>query len=331
MNVLVTGGAGYIGSHTSHKLVEEGHRVVVLDNLSTGNKWAVPKKAEFIFGNAGDGKLVGQLISKYEIEAVVHFAAHLLVGESVERPLKYYLNNTVNSIHLVKTIADFGINKFIFSSTAAVYGQPAVVPIGEESATQPINPYGHSKLSTEYVLEDVARSMKNPYRYAILRYFNVAGAAADGKNGQAGKSSTHLIKIAAETAIGLRKEMQIFGTDYPTEDGTCIRDYVHVDDLAQAHIDALEYLSDNGRSGVFNCGYGRGFSVREVLETMQRVCGVNFVVQEGPRRSGDPPELVAQADKIQRLIRWKPQFDDLEVICRSAYEWEATLQKKKAA
>jgi UDP-glucose 4-epimerase len=320
LNVLVTGGAGYIGSHTSHQLVDAGHRVVVLDNLYSGHRWAVPAGAAFVEGDAGDPGLTRPLLRDHAIDAVIHFAGHIVVPESVTDPLKYYRNNTCVSRSLIEACAAEGVNKFIFSSSAAVYGMPERLPANEDSPTAPINPYGASKLMTEWMLRDVAAGAH--FFYVALRYFNVAGARADGTLGQATPEATHLIKVASQTACGLRDHVAIFGTDYETPDGTCIRDYIHVEDLAQAHLDALAYLARSGASRVLNCGYGRGFTVREILDTVRRVSGVTFKVKEEARREGDPPMLIADAARIREVLGWKPVHDDIEVICGSAYQWE---------
>ncbi len=326
-HILVTGGAGYIGSHTCRQLVNAGYRVVVLDNLYSGHRWAVPKEAVFILGDAGNHALVRSLLSDYAVDAVIHFAGHIVVPESVMNPLKYYGNNACVSHTLIEACTMAEINKFIFSSSAAVYGMPRTIPVNEEILTLPINPYGVSKLMTEWMLRDVATASSGPDRgpgftYVALRYFNVAGARADGTLGQATPEATHLIKVACQAACGIRDGVAIFGTDYPTADGTCIRDYIHVDDLAKAHLDALVYLERNSTSQVLNCGYGRGFSVREVLDTVRRVSGVQFMIREKARRPGDPPTLIADATRIREVLGWKPAYDDIEVICGSAYQWE---------
>ena len=326
-SVLVTGGAGYIGSHASHCLAEAGFRVVVLDNLYSGHRWAVPEKAAFVKGDAGDAVLVRALIRGHSIGAVVHFAGHIVVPESVSDPLKYYRNNVVVSRELIDVCIAEGIGQFVFSSSAAVYGIPARDgAIAEEVVPAPINPYGRSKLIVEWMLEDAARAFPS-FRYVALRYFNVAGARLDGTLGQATRDSTHLIKIASEAACGLRDRVSIFGTDYPTPDGTCVRDYIHVDDLARAHVDALEYLAGGGESQVLNCGYGKGHSVREILTVARAVSGVNFPIEEAPRRAGDPPSLVADARRIGKVLGWQPRHADIRVICESAIRWEKRLQE----
>lgn len=324
--VLVTGGAGYIGSHSCRQLVDAGYRIVVLDNFYSGHRWAIPQAAALVEGDVGDTDLVRDTLQRFSADAVIHFAGHIVVPESIENPIKYYRNNTIASCNLIQACVDVGVDKFIFSSTAAVYGIPTVLPVGEDADTDPINPYGMSKLATEWILRDVATSLQGQasgrFRYMALRYFNVAGARLDGTLGQATPEATHLIKVAAEAACGLRDGVTIFGTDYPTEDGTCVRDYIHVDDLARAHLSALTYLLDGGQSQTLNCGYGMGFSVRQVLDTIQAVSGVELDVREGPRRAGDPPRLVANAQRIRDTLSWTPQHQDISVICRSAYNWE---------
>ncbi|MEE8210864.1 MAG: UDP-glucose 4-epimerase GalE [Acidiferrobacterales bacterium] len=335
--VLVTGGAGYIGSHTCRHLIDAGNAVVVVDNFYSGHRWAVPEQATLIEGDVGDPGLMDQTLRQHEIDAVIHFAGHIVVPESVRDPLKYYRNNTIASYHLVRACVDAGVSKFIYSSTAAVYGIPASLPVNEDASTVPINPYGASKLMTEWMLRDIASSchgdelpavVNRDFRYVALRYFNVAGARLDGTLGQATPDATHLIKVACEAACGLRNGVTIFGTDYPTPDGTCIRDYIHVDDLAVAHLAALQYLGDGGASVALNCGYGTGFSVREVLDTVKEVSNSDFKISEGPPRDGDPSNLIADARRIREILRWEPKLQDIEVICRSAYNWEKQYQNK---
>ena len=332
--ILVTGGAGYIGSHTCRQLIDAGHVIVVIDNFYSGHRWAVPEQATLIEGDVGNRDLTYKALQKHEIDAVIHFAGHIVVPESVQDPIKYYRNNTVASCNLIQACVDAGVAKFIFSSTAAVYGIPATLPVREDSPTAPINPYGTSKLATEWILRDLAASFddqepKGSLRYVALRYFNVAGARLDGTLGQATPEATHLIKVASQAACGLRDRVTIFGTDYPTEDGTCIRDYIHVDDLAVAHLAALDYLDAGGTSTVLNCGYGTGFSVRQVLKTVKAVSNVDFAVEEGPRRPGDPPSLVAGAQRIRDILDWQPQYQDIKVICTSAYNWEKNYKNTK--
>lgn len=325
--VLVTGGAGYIGSHTVRQLVGAGYRVVVVDDLSTGHRWAVAPEAALVVGNAGDQALAGALIEENSIDAVVHFAGSIVVPESVVDPLKYYENNTAASRNLIEVCVAKGVERFVFSSTAAVYGIPEKLPVAENAPTRPINPYGRSKLITEWMLEDVAASTAGrSFRHVILRYFNVAGASLDGTLGQATQNATHLIKVACEAACGVREKVSVFGTDYPTADGTCVRDYIHVEDLARAHVDALRYLEGGGASDTFNCGYGRGYSVREVLRMVEKVSGAKLRIEDGARRAGDAAELMAEAASIKRALGWNPGHDDLHVICSTAYLWEQKLQ-----
>ena len=331
--ILITGGAGYIGSHVAKELLKRGgYEITVVDNLSTGFLDTIERVKkyygdfEFIELDLSDWPAVENLMQKNRFDAVIHFAAALVVPESVENPLKYYLNNTANTANLIKQSIESGVGKFIFSSTAAVYGEPESIPetgITEEGETKPINPYGHSKLMSEQVLKDAAKAHEG-FKYVALRYFNVAGADIGGKIGQSTKNATHLIKVAAETALGKREKMYIFGDDYPTPDGTCIRDYIHVDDLSAAHLEALDYLDEN-ESEVFNVGYGRGYSVKEVIDTMRKVSGNNFVAEIAPRRSGDPAMLIANSSKLRQKTSWKPKYDDLEIICKSALEWEKRL------
>lgn len=320
-NVLVTGGAGYIGSHTVRALVEKGHRVTVIDNLYSGHRWAVHPEARFVQCDIADSARVEEVLSEDQIDSVVHFAGHIVVPESVTDPIKYYQNNVVGSLSLLRSCANQNIHQFVFSSSAAVYGNPAEVPVREETMQCPINPYGTTKLVTEWTLRDFAAAVSE-FRYIALRYFNVAGAHSSGELGQATPAATHLIKVACQAALGQRPGLSVFGTDYPTPDGTCIRDYIHVQDLAQAHLDALDYLGRGGESAALNCGYGRGFSVNEVVAHVKQASAVDFPVSLSPRRAGDPAELVADNTQIRSLLAWKPEFDNLELICRSAYEWE---------
>jgi len=320
--ILVTGGAGYIGSHVVKQLGRSGRKVVVLDNLSTGFRKSV-LYGELVEGDSGDMRLVNQLLRERDIGAVLHFAAHIVVPESVNDPLKYYRNNTCNTRNLLECCAAAGVEHFIFSSTAAVYGIPEDTFIAEDAPTVPINPYGSSKLMSEWMLRDLAAA--HPLRYVILRYFNVAGADPEGQIGQSTPEATHLIKVACEAATDQREGLAIFGTDYPTADGTCIRDYIHVDDLAAAHLRALDYLADGGASTVLNCGYGHGYSVREVLDTVQRVSGKILRITETGRRAGDPPALTADSRRIRKVLGWQPCHDDLEFIVRTALDWERKL------
>ena len=323
--ILVTGGAGYIGSHVVRQLGEAGERVVVLDNLSTGFADAV-LHGELIIGDTGDRELVSKLLREHEVDSVLHFAAHTIVPESVEKPLKYYGNNTCNSRNLLECCSDAGVQHVIFSSTAAVYGIPNDPRCNEDTPLAPINPYGSSKLMTEHMLRDL--SAVTDLRHVILRYFNVAGSDPQGRIGQSTVKATLLIKVAAEVAVGKRERIYVFGTDYPTPDGTGVRDYIHVDDLADAHIQALRYLREGGESTILNCGYGHGYSVREVLDTVNRVNGKPITIEEQPRRAGDPPILIAAVDKIHKVLEWKPRYDDLEVIVKTSLDWERKLTGK---
>jgi UDP-glucose 4-epimerase len=329
MTVLVTGGAGYVGSHMVLELVDAGERVVVLDNLSAGFPWAVAEGVPLIVGDTGDQTLVARLIREHDVEAIIHFAASVVVPDSVRDPLDYYRNNTVNSRALIDCALKNGIRQFIFSSTAAVYGDPVKTPAKEDSPTQPTSPYGWSKLMTEIMLRDAAHA--HDLSYLILRYFNVAGSDPRHRTGQSSKAATHLIKVAVEAAVGLRPKLQIFGTDYPTPDGTCIRDYIHVSDLARAHSDALRHLRSGGPSLTLNCGYGHGFSVLEVIETVKRVAGVDFKVETAPRRPGDPARIVADSELARATLQWQPRFDDLATIVEHALAWERELVRRRAA
>ena len=323
MSVLVTGGAGYIGSHMVYTLVDRGEEVVVLDNLSTGIRANVADRAQFVHGDVGDKDLVEGLIAAHRVDAVIHFAGSIVVPESVENPLLYYANNTVASRNLLEACIKTGVKQFVFSSTAAVYGIPEHNPVVETALTSPINPYGRSKLMTEWMLEDTARA--HDFAYVALRYFNVAGADPKGRTGQSTPKATHLIKRACQVALGRVGHLDVFGTDFPTRDGTGVRDYIHVTDLANAHALALRHLAGGGGSRILNCGYGRGFSVREVIDTVARIAGNDLPVREAPRRAGDPPELVADSSRLKRDFQWQPEHDDLEVIVRTAYAWERRL------
>ena len=326
MTVLVTGGAGYIGSHMVYALVAAGERVVVLDNLTTGFDWAVAPEVPLVVGETGDQALVASLIDKQGIEAIIHFAASIVVPDSVADPLGYYKNNTVNSRALIECAVQGGVKHFIFSSTAAVYGNPARVPVTEDDALNPMSPYGSSKLMTEIMLRDAGAAHR--LKHVVLRYFNVAGADPQLRTGQSTKGATHLIKVAVETALGRRAKMDVFGTDYPTPDGTCVRDYIHVSDLTQAHLDALRHLRGGGESATLNCGYGRGFSVFDVIDTVKRVSGTDFRVDLSPRRPGDPAQIVAASDRARALIGWKPAHDDLPTIVEHALGWERKLMMR---
>jgi UDP-glucose 4-epimerase len=324
-SILVTGGAGYIGSHTVRQLVERGERVVVLDNLSTGYRSAV-LGAPLVVGDTGDRDFVARVLDEHHVDTVLHFAAHTIVPESVSDPLKYYRNNTCATRNLLEQCDAAGVRRFVFSSTAAVYGIPAEGLAREDSPTAPINPYGTSKLMSEWMLRDLAAASQ--LRYVALRYFNVAGSDPGGRLGHTAPTATLLVKVACQHAAGVRPGLQIFGTDYPTPDGTGVRDYIHVEDLASAHLRALDYLRDGGASTTLNCGYGHGFSVREVLRMVEQVSGKPLVVEESPRRAGDPPSLVAQAERIRTVLGWTPRLDDLETIVRTQLEWEYRLQRE---
>ena len=318
--IFVTGGAGYIGSHVVKILGEKGFDILVYDNLSTGHKEAV-LYGKLIEGDLSDNEKLKKILKEFQPDAVMHFAAFIEVAESVENPLKYYKNNTCNTINLLEAILECKIENFIFSSTAAVYGIPEKIPVNEEAPLDPINPYGQSKVFVEKILKDIVNSYKN-FNYISLRYFNVAGADPEGKIGQKYKNPTHLITRALKTAKGEFDKLEIYGTDYPTKDGTCIRDYIHVMDLADAHIVALEYLIKEKRSDVFNLGYGHGFTVREVVEMVKKVTNVDFKVVETDRRPGDPPALVADNSKLIKMLNWSPKYDDLEKIIETAWRWE---------
>jgi UDP-glucose 4-epimerase len=323
MAILVTGGAGYIGSHMVHELVDAGEAVVVLDNLATGFDWAVADGVPLIVGDTGDQPLVASIIARHEIEAIIHFAASTVVPESVADPLGYYRNNTVNSRALIESAVKGGVRHFIFSSTAAVYGNPERMPVAEDTPTMPMSPYGWSKLMTETMLRDAGHA--HGLGYVILRYFNVAGADPQLRTGQSSRNATHLIKVAAEAALGLRPKIEVFGTDFPTPDGTGVRDYIHVSDLARAHSDALRHLRAGGASLTLNCGYGHGFSVLEVIDTVKRVSGVDFRVEIAARRPGDPAQVVAAADRARTLLGWRPRLDDLSTIVAHALAWQKKL------
>jgi UDP-glucose 4-epimerase len=317
--ILVTGGAGYIGSHVVRQLGESGRQVLILDTLGTGFKEAVIH-GKLIVGDTGDRALVSRLLSEYNIKTVMHFAAHTIVPESIAHPLKYYANNTCSTRNLLECCAQANIKHFIFSSTAAVYGIPSTPLASEDTPTAPINPYGISKLMSEWMLRDL--SAASDLRYVSLRYFNVAGSDPRGRIGQSTRNATLLIKVACEAAVGKRASVIIFGTDYPTPDGTGIRDYIHVEDLADAHIKALDYLEQGGASLILNCGYGHGYSVREVLSAIERVSGQALNILEHDRRPGDPPILIAAADRIQKVLGWIPQYDDLGLIVKTSLDWE---------
>lgn len=324
--ILVTGGAGYIGSHAVLAFRDAGFRVVVLDNLSTGVRRAVPGDVLFVEGDAGDRALTEDLLRRHGIGAVVHFAGSIVVPESVSDPLKYYDNNTAVSRNLIEACVKTGVRSFVFSSTAAVYGEPESVPVAEDAPTHPENPYGRSKLVTEWVLRDTAAA--HDFRFIALRYFNVAGADPLERAGQSTPNATHLIKVANQAVVGLRDHIEVFGDDYPTPDGTCVRDYIHVSDLADAHVRAVRHLQGGGESLVLNCGYGAGYSVKEVLTALEAVTGGGLDIRMAPRRAGDTARLVADASRITSEFDWKPQYNDLELIIRSALQWERKLVAK---
>ena len=328
MKILITGGAGYIGSHVLKALLKQGgHEITVVDNLCKGTTKALDAlekigKFKFVKANLEDD--LSGIFAEGKFDAIIHFAAFIEVFESTQDPLKYYLNNTANVAKILTYCKQYGVNKFIFSSTAAVYGEPEIGEVDEQTAANPINPYGRSKLMSELIIKDYAASNGN-FKFAILRYFNVAGADEEGLIGQNYPNATHLIKVATQTALGKRESMGIFGSDYQTADGTCVRDYIHVSDLADAHLSALEYLSEHEKSEIFNVGYGRGFSVKEVIETAKKVSGIDFKVINAPRRQGDPARLIAKPEKIRNLTNWRPKREDLALIIKTALEWEKRL------
>jgi UDP-glucose 4-epimerase len=323
--VLVTGGAGYIGSHTVLQLVARGERVVVLDDLSTGFRQAV-RDVPLVVGNVGDRRLVDQLLAEHQVDTIIHFAAHTIVPESVSNPLKYYGNNTCATRSLLEAASQAGVKHVVFSSTAAVYGIPAAGLASEESPTAPINAYGTSKLMSEWMLRDLCAA--TAMRHVALRYFNVAGSDPQGRIGQSTRAATLLVKVACEAAVGKRQFLSVFGTDYPTPDGTGVRDYIHVEDLATAHLNALDYLRAGGSSLVANVGYGHGYSVREVLSSVEKIAGLKLDVREEPRRAGDPPSLIAKCDRVRQLLKWQPKLDDIDTIVRTSLEWEKNLQRQ---
>ncbi|MCB1487398.1 MAG: UDP-glucose 4-epimerase GalE [Bauldia sp.] len=326
MSVLVTGGGGYIGSHMVWYLCDAGEDVVVIDNLSTGFDWAIAPEARLVQGDCGDLDLLDRVIGENEVDAIIHFAGSIVVPESVADPLGYYLNNTVKSRALIEAAVKGGVGAFIFSSTAAVYGTPETYPVDEDAPLSPESPYGRSKLMTEMMLADA--SVAHGFSYAALRYFNVAGADPAGRTGQSTKGATHLIKVACEAALGKRDGLTVFGTDYPTPDGTGVRDYIHVSDLVAAHGEALRHLRAGGANLVANCGYGHGFSVLEVADAVKRVSGKDFAVAIGPRRPGDPAAIVASPARIKRELGWQPRNDDLDGIVASALRWEEALSRR---
>jgi UDP-glucose 4-epimerase len=329
MPILVTGGAGYIGSHVVLELLDGGEKVVVLDDLSAGFASAVPSDATFIRGDAGDAELVLRLIAEHAIDAIAHFAAKVVVPESVSDPLGYYLANAMKSRNLIEAAVRGGVRQIVFSSTAAVYGNPRENPVGEDARLDPVSPYGRSKLMTEWMLEDASRA--HDVRHITLRYFNVAGADPQERAGQSTARATHLIKAAVQGALGERPYVEVFGTDYPTRDGSCLRDYVQVTDLARAHLAALRHLRDGGDSLTLNCGYGSGFSVLEVVQMVKDVSGRDFEVRLGPRRAGDPAAIIAKADRIRAELGWIPRYDDLRMIVSQALAWERKLISQRAA
>jgi UDP-glucose 4-epimerase len=328
MTILVTGGCGYIGSHMVHALADAGEPVVVIDNLSTGFRSALPKSATLVVGDIGDQPFVADVIRNHSVSEVIHFAASIVVPDSLRDPLGYYRNNTMNSRALFEVAVMTGVRHFIFSSTAAVYGNPAIVPVAEDASPAPMSPYGSSKLMTEIMLRDVAAA--HPLRFVVLRYFNVAGADPMLRTGQSTVGATHLIKVAVEAALGLRPQIEVFGADYETPDGTCIRDYIHVTDLARAHLAALAHLRRGDNSETFNCGYGRGYSVLEVIEAVKRVSGRDFPVRFSARRPGDPAAIVADATRVRAQLGWTPQFGNLDTIVSHALAWEDRLAGMRA-
>ncbi|MBI5263811.1 MAG: UDP-glucose 4-epimerase GalE [Bradyrhizobium sp.] len=327
MTVLVTGGAGYIGSHTVLALAEAGENVVVIDDLSTGFSAHLPEGVPLFIGDAGDENLVEGVISQHHVESIVHFAGSVVVPDSMRDPLGYYRNNTMTTRSLLNAAVKSGVNRFIFSSTAAVYGNPDHVPVPEEAPTRPLSPYGFSKLMSEIMLHDAASAYG--MRFVVLRYFNVAGADPQARIGLATVGATHLLKIAVEAATGQRAKIDVYGTDYPTPDGSCIRDFIHVTDLAEAHRSALAHLRGGGASATLNCGYGRGYSVLETIDAVRRVSGRSFAVQYAPRRPGDIMTMVADANRIRTVLDWKPRYDNLETIAAHALAWEEKLFRER--
>jgi UDP-glucose 4-epimerase len=323
MKILVTGGAGYIGSHIVKALGEKGYDIVVYDNLSYGHEWAV-LYGNLVKGDLADRELLNTVFKTGGFDAVIHLAAFVVVDESIREPMKYYKNNFVNTLNLIETCIKYNVKRFIFSSSAAVYGIPEKVPVTEDAPLLPINPYGSSKVMVEHVLGDVTRS--DDFRYVSLRYFNVAGADPHSRIGQARKDASHLITVSLRTALGKNDHLDIFGTDYPNPDGTCMRDYIHVDDLSDVHILVLEYLTSGGNSRIYNCGYGHGYSVKEVVDRVKDVTGINFPVRFANRRPGDSPALIADPSRIKGELGWKPKYDDLEYIIKTAWEWEKKIK-----
>lgn len=326
MTILVTGGAGYIGSHMVLALAEMGEEVVVLDNLSTGYWWAIAPEAKLIEGDIGDEALLDRIMSEHSFDAAVHFAGSIVVPDSVRDPLGYYLNNTVKSRMLMACAVKARIPRFIFSSTAAVYGNTAAEPVFEDAPLAPISPYGSSKLMTEWMLKDAHAA--HGLQYVALRYFNVAGGDPKGRIGQSTPRATHLIKVACQAALGQRDSLEVYGTDYATPDGTCLRDYIHVSDLIAAHVDALAHLRKGGESGIFNCGYGKGYSVLDVIKAVERVNGAALPVKYGPRRAGDPAAIVAGAERVRKVLGWQPRYENLDFIVDTALAWERKLAQR---
>jgi len=327
MSVLVTGGAGYIGSHMVLALVEAGESVVVIDNLSTGFSAALPEGVPLFIGDAGDENLVDGVIANHDVDAIIHFAGSVVVPDSMRDPLGYYRNNTLTTRSLLAAAVRGNVRRFIFSSTAAVYGNPDHMPVAEDAPTRPLSPYGASKLMSEIMLHDTAAA--HDLNFVVLRYFNVAGADPLARIGLATVGATHLLKIAVEAATGQRAKIDVFGTDYPTPDGSCIRDFIHVTDLVQAHRAALAYLRDGGSSTTLNCGYGRGYSVLETIEAVRRVAGYNFAVQYAPRRAGDIMTMIADTSRLRATLDWTPQYDDLPTIAAHALAWETKLAQSR--
>ena len=328
MGVLVTGGAGFIGSHMVLRLLDDGEDVFVVDNLSTGFRSAVPHSAKFVEGDVGDHQLIRRLLRRNQIDAIIHFAGSIVVPDSIGDPLGYYLNNTCKSRSLIASAVEAKVPHFIFSSTAAVYGMPKLSPVAEDAPLEPISPYGSSKLMTEIMLRDTARA--HDLRYVALRYFNVAGADPRGRSGQSTPKATHLIKVAAAAALGREPYLRVYGTDYPTPDGTCVRDYIHVTDLIEAHRAALNHLREGGKSEILNCGYGRGFSVLDVIRSVKNVANSDFPIEISPRRPGDPAVLVAKSDRLGEVLGWRPRYNDLSMIVGHALAWERQLLEHDA-
>ncbi|MHC2000729.1 UDP-glucose 4-epimerase GalE [Methylobacterium sp. CM6241] len=327
MAILVTGGAGYIGSHMVLALLDAGHKdIVVIDDLSTGFDWVLPPDVTLVVGDVADQALVKRVIAEHGIDVLAHFAAKIVVPDSVADPLGYYLANTVKTRALIEAAVHGGVKHVIFSSTAAIYGEPEIVPVPEDLVAAPINPYGRSKLMSEWMIDDAAKA--HGFSYVILRYFNVAGADPRGRSGQSSSEATHLIKVATQAALGRRSHLSVFGTDYPTRDGSCLRDYIQVSDLADAHCVAIDHLRSGGASKTLNCGYGRGYSVLEVIEVVKRISGRDFDVRLSPRRPGDPAQIVAKADRIRAELGWQPRYDDLDGIVAQALAWEETLARR---